>query len=138
MRSRLEKILRTYFLSEEFNNILNQDKFKTLNRIKLICKDDEGNLLGIITDDRMIKYEYIFDDIKTTTYELKTYVEYAKDYTIESVYNKDHKRNNEWITELVEQWNSECNVELIADYFIFDKVLNELRLHKRYITGNYC
>ena len=138
MRNRLEKILRTYFLSEEFNNILNQEKFKTLNRIKLICKDGEGNLLGIITDDRMIKYEYILDEIKTTTYELKTYVEYAKDYTIESVYDKEHKRNNEWIKELVEKWNPECNVELITDYFIFDKVLNELKTHKKYIIGICC
>lgn len=139
MRNKIIQILKTYLLSDEYENFINQenqDKLSSLDDLKVVCKDENGQLIGFITDDRLIKIEYIEDNIKTTTFELNTYIKYLKNYFVESSTHKNNIQNNQWIDDLENQWRAQYNIYMHTNYSIFDKVLKELKIHRKYILGH--
>lgn len=139
MSKKIEKIIRTYLISNDCRGDIDCSKLKNMKELKVICKDKEGRVIGIITDKRIFKYCYSKNAMETTDYELELYVElYNKDESRYLVMYKDAILNNEMPQDMnkkINEWKAEYNIEMVADYGTIDDVLAELKEHRKYICG---
>ena len=136
---RMENIIRTYLMSDECKGNIDHIKLKDMKDLKVICKNTEGKVIGIIVNNRIFKYVYTGNAIETTDYELELYVElYNKDESRYLVRYSDAVLDNEIPHDMdvkINKWKADYNVEMITDYDTFDDILEELKEHRKYICG---
>lgn len=139
IKKRMEKIIRAYLMSDTCKGRIDHVKLKDMKDLKVICKDMEGKVIGIIVSDRIFKYVYTGNTIDTTDYELELYVDlYNKEESRYAVKYSDSVLRNEIphdMDEKINGWKAEYNVEMIADYSVFDDILSEIREHRKHISG---
>lgn len=139
IKKRMEKIIRAYLMSDTCKGRIDHVKLKDMKDLKVICKDTEGKVIGIIVSDRIFKYVYTENTIDTTDYELELYVDlYNKEESRYAVKYSDSVLMNEIpqdMDEKINGWKAEYNVEMITDYAVFDDILSEIREHRKHISG---
>lgn len=139
IKKRMEKIIRTYLMSDACKGHIDHVKLKGMKDLKVICKDTEGKVIGIIVSDRIFKYVYTRNTIDTTDYELELYIDlYNKEESRYAVKYSDSVLGNEIPHDMevkINGWKAEYNVEMITDYSVFDDVLSEIRDHRKHISG---
>lgn len=139
LTKRMEEIIRTYLMSDGCKGNIDHVKLKDMKDLKIICKNTEGKVIGIIVCDRIFRYVYTKNTIDTTDYELELYVDlYNKEESRYVVKYSDSILGNEIPHDMdtkINKWKAEYNVEMITDYVVFNDILNELKEHRKYICG---
>lgn len=138
-KERIEKIIRTYILSNECAGEIDHSVLKNMKDLKIVCKDKNGTVIGLVLNNRIIVYRYTEQSVETTDYELESYVEMPnKDESRYAIHLRDYNGSEELKNDMdskINDWRAQYNVEMITDYKIFDDILAELKEHRKYILG---
>lgn len=138
-KERIEKIIRTYLMSNDCCGEIECSSLNNMKGLKIVCKDKNGTVIGLILNDRMIVYRFTEQSVETTDYELESYVEMPnKDESKYAIHLRDYKGSEDLKNDMdskINGWRAQYNVEMITNYRIFDDILAELKEHRKYILG---